>query len=333
MSDTKVEVTSQSSSDDKANSQEAKEQKQKLINEFKANVNLVLDAALSNIFDDKNNNTSIPESNNTSIPNNNLKNTIKVFKSDTISAQFLKLPSKAHRRRMRLLNNNNNTNSTIDQDFQSYYYSLSRQNQMASVDPTYCEEILRAFYNISDDQSLLLKQVEFDSTTNLDKLNDTYASSGVAFEYFHPQTQRKLNSSICSNITTPVKIPFKQEKRINIDLYQKSLYLSSIIDIYNSQSPGYYSRCLKSDNIDTGADTSINYRRTVMFQNASMECSAGCTYEGLDENKYVKCNCKTDLKQEMSNSASEGPFLSMPPMNYDIVLCYKETYYDVYFIY
>jgi len=66
-----------------------------------------------------------------------------------------------------------------------------------------------------------------------------------------------------------------------------------------------------------------------MFQNTSISCSEGCTYEGLDENRYVKCNCKTNGESESSNTGMTHEFDPLPSMNYGIIKCFKETYDDV----
>ena len=62
-----------------------------------------------------------------------------------------------------------------------------------------------------------------------------------------------------------------------------------------------------------------------MFQNTTITCSEDCKYGGIDENIYVECNCNTSGKNETSNTGYEFVFDPVPPMNYDIVECYRET--------
>lgn len=192
-----------------------------------------------------------------------------------------------------------------------------------------CVERLKAFYNISKETELSIKKVEFDAKTDVNRANDSYASQGVRYEFIDPTTKDKLNSSLCEDIPTPIKIPFKQSERINYDLYARAQVIKTVIDLYDKKSPGYSTRCLKTSQFDTGADTSVNYRRGKMFQNMTMGCSPGCNYQGLDENSYIICDCQVSGNSELSNTGEEGSLLKLPALNYDISLCYKELYENV----
>lgn len=268
---------------------------------------------------------------------------INLLKTDLFTVQFLKKNSKKKKRLFRSLGfdsnnssnkdnfNNENTNEKTNSEEISEEDKLAIENRLTIVNYKECEDYLKKINNITSEESLVIKQVEFDAQTDLLKINDSSASSGVTFEFYHPQTLDKLDASQCNDLNTGLKIPFKEAWRINMNLYQKTAYLSSVIDIYNKNSVGYYSRCVKTASNSTGADMSINYRRTVMFQNQTIQCSLGCSYKGLDENKYVKCECQTDGKNEISNNSTDEYLVSLPAMNYDIALCYKEAFFDVFY--
>ncbi len=207
------------------------------------------------------------------------------------------------------------------------------ENRMAFADFSDCQKILKSYYNISEDINLLINKVEFDPMTDVKRANDSAASQGVSFEFINPLTKEKLNNTLCESVPTPISIPFKKSERINMQMYQKAATVKAFLDLYNSNSPGYHSRCFKTTQFDTGADVSLNYKRTNMFQNQTVSCSPGCIYEGLDENKYVKCNCTSSGNNEISNSGNDEYFSPLPKMNYDIIMCYKETYNDVIFLF
>ena len=194
---------------------------------------------------------------------------------------------------------------------------------------TECENILRKEYNISESTVLLLKKVEFTAKMDIKRANNPDASQGLTFEFIDPNTMKKLDTKFCNNTKSIINIPFKGSDRLRMDMYDKSNAINKGLDIYNNDSPAYYSRCVKTNQIDTGADVSINYKRNTMFQNTTINCSPGCEYEGLDENKYVKCNCDTNGNQESSNTGNQFIFDPLPSMNYAIVKCYRETYNDV----
>lgn len=198
---------------------------------------------------------------------------------------------------------------------------------ISTADFSECEKILKGHYNISS--NLLVKKVEFDPKMDVNRSKNPYASKGLTFEFLNPITFEKLNITYCSEKKTPLKIPFKKGEKLNISLYSQSARINKGLDLYNDKSPGFHSRCIKSNQLDTGADLSINYKRNKMFQNNSIGCSPGCEYDGLDENKYVKCNCEVKDDMETSNNGVDISFSPLPSMNYDIVNCYYETYRDV----
>jgi len=205
------------------------------------------------------------------------------------------------------------------------------KNKLSVANFTQCEKLLKYTYNISENLSLVYKKIEFDSKTDLLRAPDSRASSGVSFEFFDPDTLEKLNGTICSDIQTPISIPFKKIERLSMGLYLANSLVNKNVDIYNKESIGFSSRCVKSRDLTTSADTSISFRRNKMFQNETIGCSTSCAYKGLDENGYVKCDCTTSGKEEISNTGSDFNFDPIPKMNYEIFLCYYETYKDVSF--
>jgi hypothetical protein len=195
---------------------------------------------------------------------------------------------------------------------------------------TECENKLKMKYNISQSINLLLKKVEFNSKLDIERANNPDASQGLSFDFINPLNMEKLDTNICSEIKSPINIPFKRAERINLNLVKKSQVINNVgIDLYSNEAPAYHSRCFKTQQLETGADVSINFKRTTMFQNTSISCSDGCIYEGLDENRYVKCNCNTNGEGEKSNNGANYNFDPLPTMNYGIVKCYRETYEDV----
>ncbi len=190
---------------------------------------------------------------------------------------------------------------------------------------TSCENILRNVYNISEELPILKKQIEYDSRTNIEKMKDDNSSKLIQFEFFHPINKEKLNKSLCNSQPISLNIPFKKSSRLEMQSYTKAAVIKDIIDIYDSKSPGYHSRCLPTKDFETGADTSINFRRTQLFQNETISCSEGCTYKGLDENRYVLCDCPNFVDSEISNTGVFEELFSLPSMNYDILICYRES--------
>jgi len=209
----------------------------------------------------------------------------------------------------------------------------SIENNLSFGNYTNCENILKEKYNISESESILIRQVEYDSITDPLRFNDFNSSKGLSVEFYHPISLEKLDKSFCESASIQLSIPFKKSERIKMTNYLNyKSNLPNSIDIYNIQTPSFHTRCLKSKEIELSSDLSINYRRTVLYQNSTISCSEGCNYLGLDENKYVQCDCPKTSENEVSNTADNQSLFSLPPMNYDIVICYKEALTDVIFL-
>lgn len=169
------------------------------------------------------------------------------------------------------------------------------------------------------------------TTSSNSNLNATIETSNVInFDFYNPFTKEKLNKTICNEIKVPISIPFKKANRLNMNLYDRLKVFPSL-DAYNANSQAFHSRCFKSTSLDSDADVSINYRRTNYFQNVSISCSEKCKYVGLDQNKYVVCNCDGLDGEDNSNSGLFESMLALPQFNYDISLCYNEVFTDVNF--
>jgi len=208
------------------------------------------------------------------------------------------------------------------------------ENKMAFPNTTNCENKLKEFYNITKEKNIIIKNIQTNSMFDLTKTNYNETSDRINLEFFHPITKEKLNTTICSQIKSPIKIPFKNSKRLKPDDYILSKKLEGIIDIYDKESPGFHTRCLQSKDYTTNADTSINFRRMKLYKNETISCSDGCTYKGLDENMYVICECELKEGSAISNdSTGFTPLFSFPNFNYDILLCFKEVREDVNFYY
>lgn len=112
--------------------------------------------------------------------------------------------------------------------------------------------------------------------------------------------------------------------------YEKAKIYKEIMDIYNKESVAFSTRCVRTNDYETGGDTSINFRRTKLYKNETIKCSEGCEYKGLDANKYVICDCSLKQGAELSNNSTGiHPLLSFPNFNYDIIFCIIETLNDV----
>jgi len=277
--------------------------------EIKKSVNEFLDVLINEKMNKSSNNENITNNINTLI-------ITKTFSVEIIS------------------DNKNTKNKKRDlsaSDDENEYEKLAIKNKLSIANFTECEEKLKSFYNISSNTPLIYKKVDFVSKSDLNRALDKKASNGVSFEFFNPENLQKLNSSICSQVKIHINIPYMQSENLNLSMNILNARINKNIDLFNPKSLGYHTRCIKSKDLETLADTSLSNRRNKLFQNESVSCSADCEYQEIDKNGYVKCDCSTTGQEEISNTGTEFIFDPIPSMNYDIFLCYYETFTDVKF--
>jgi len=239
------------------------------------------------------------------------------LKSEMYSLRFFKFPDE-------------NLNSPLSKNFSEFLKITAVSENMAFLNLTNCENILKKEYDIADNVHLLVQQIDLNSLLNRNytEINITDTSNGVNFDFYNPYTKEKLNKSLCNEVSTPISIPFKNSSRIKPQIYT-NLKIFPALDAYDIKSPSFHSRCYKSTSLESDADVSINYRRNNYYQNTSISCSEGCEYKGLDENIYVICDCHSLVNEDNSNNGILESLFSLPQFNYDIAFCYNETFSDV----
>jgi hypothetical protein len=196
----------------------------------------------------------------------------------------------------------------------------ARENNLAIVNNTACETLLKQFYNIPSNLSLIISKFDFSSDTDLSKMNDTDASKLISFNYYSPINKtQKLNINVCS--ATPIKtnIPLKNPARIN------NYVLKTInVDIFNPNETAFVSRCKANiDKFDNESDTTVNKRRKNYF-NGTGTCSEGCDYKGLDESNFMICDCKGVSNKEISQSINNKALDQLSKLNYNVALCWDK---------
>jgi len=204
-------------------------------------------------------------------------------------------------------------------------------DNMAIIDFENCKIILMNIYNITE-ESIVMKQMDYNAKTNIDKMGDATQSNSTNFAFYNIQDNEKLNTTYCKGISVPISLSIPNSERLNMQLYTLSAKLLEGTDVYNKESPSFHSRCFKSFDFNTTADISINARRTNLYQNDSMNCSPGCDYKGIDDLRKVICDCSELGESELSNNSTLENLFKMPVMNFDISMCYSQVFLNVRFL-
>lgn len=125
-----------------------------------------------------------------------------IFKTDTFAVHIM-----------------NNDNSTSQKEKERELV----EKGLAIPDFENCKHILKKHYNISDDESIIVKNLQMNPLFNSTN-NDTSISDSENFEFFSPVTKEKLDSNLCKHIKSTIKIPFKMAKRLKMKEYEEAAF-------------------------------------------------------------------------------------------------------------
>jgi hypothetical protein len=198
----------------------------------------------------------------------------------------------------------------------------SLNNKLSYFSADKCFKTLKQHYNISDNQDLMISKTDLNSYTDLNNLKQPLVSNSMQLKVYNPVSRAELNISLCYNDTFTIKVPIKSKDLLNLTMY-KDLNQSGI-DAYNPDSDAFNSPCFKYIDKSTDYDTTINFRRGNYFLNKSAVCNgSNCTYDTIDENDYVVCNCTNISEEDKIYSEFLNYFLSpLSTWNFYVVSCY-----------
>jgi hypothetical protein len=192
-------------------------------------------------------------------------------------------------------------------------------NKLSIIDADECFNTLKQFYNISSDKDLLISKTDINSYLNLTSLDEPLRSNNVQVKIYNPTTREELNITLCNYIN--IKIPIKSKELLNLTYYKK--VNDTGIDVYNPNSDAFTSSCFSYIDNTTNYDTTLNYRRNHYYLNKSAICrGSDCTYETIDENDYVTCNC-TNIKHgdQVYNDFVSYVLGSLSNWNFFVITC------------
>jgi hypothetical protein len=232
-----------------------------------------------------------------------------------------------------IIQNSNSTNTTQllgDSYFATQIYNteddfksakLALDNKLAIVNTTDCIKKLKFFYNIPGDHSLIVVKTDLDKS--FDSTATKNSSNIVSMNIYDSTTKQKLNISICDDFE--IKTPLV-DGSLNMTTY--NALKNQSIDIFDRNSTAFTSRCFSNIDPYTGYDTTLNYRINNYYQNKSIQCSTGCSYQNIDENNYINCKCNgaTKTDSEFINHVGDFFIEGFSNINIGVVSCYKEVF-------
>jgi hypothetical protein len=209
--------------------------------------------------------------------------------------------------------------ATSDNSSTADMTEAAKEAGLSTVDLGNCTEILKDYYKIS---SVVIAKVDLDSKLNLDNINNPLAGNSVKFRAYNNETKEQLNISVCDEEPVKIAIPLPDASVLDMKLYQMFSQEYGI-DIFNASDPAFTSRCNNFVYNGTDADTTLNYRRTYVYQNKTANCmGSDCYYGGIDSDNYMGCNCKNMQEDSaVQTDLASAVLAGMPVFNMDIAGC------------
>ena len=200
---------------------------------------------------------------------------------------------------------------------------------ISSIDLGACEEKLKNYYNISQNNSLLIAKI--------DLKNEDKTRTHVYYEVFNPENFDKLDLNLCNNkiiINTPIDLDentislYEDLKKYNYNLFDlNDKFYTDICSLYTTNK---------------GTDIILEQRKKKIFSkygNISL-CQSGCEFILYNiTTKKSKCNC--DIPEESSeeslknfdfNNFNSKKFTqkftkTITNSNFQVLKCYKSPFY------
>ena len=182
-----------------------------------------------------------------------------------------------------------------------------------TIDLGECEDLLRQFYNISDEQKIYMKKI--------DVIQDGYKIPYVKYDVYsklNGSNLVKLNLSVCKDTKVDISIP---------------IILSENLDKLNISSGYYNDICYKSKS-DSGTDIILTDRKEEFIDGKMTICQDGCDFTDYDY-KYQQAKCSCDIKESSDNYADMNiiqdnlfkNFIDIKNIaNINILKCYKSLF-------
>jgi hypothetical protein len=199
-------------------------------------------------------------------------------------------------------------------------------NKLSIIDADSCYETLKAYYNLNTTSYLLISKSDINSYVKLDNVDRPLLSNSAEINIYHPITRQELNLSLCQNNQFVIKTPIKSAELLNLTQYRD--LKSAGIEGYNPNDTSFINICFTHIDNDTQYDTTLTFRGQNYFQNKSAGCSGtNCTYQEVDINNYVTCNCSNIHSSEpIHNEFVDyvlGPFTTW---NFEVIYCYAQIF-------
>ena len=204
----------------------------------------------------------------------------------------------------------------LDEQVKFQITSSSNQNNkeyddISTIKLGECENKLKKFYNINEDEDLLI----FKSDIYYEGL----LSPIVIYELYHPTTKIRLDLILCQDVQINITVPVKINEN---DLYK------------HDPTNKFYNDICYSYTSEKGTDITLNDRQDEFIDKNLSLCESGCNYTSYDsKNQKVVCNCMTKLDLplikdiKIDKELLKKNFLDLKSLiNLNVIKCFTELF-------
>ena len=258
---------------------------------------------LKDILINERNNTDKSEEEEVTYYDNILKNVEEIFTSDNYDTSNL----------------DNGKDDILETEKMTITFTTSDHqknninNNMSSINLGECENLLRKYYNISNNETIYMKKI--------DVVQEGKKTSKVEYQVYcklFGTNLIKLNLTTCSDSMVSISIPIE---------------LPENFDKFNSSSAYYNDICYTTTSED-GTDIPIKDRQTNYVGNEIIVCQEDCEFSKYDSQKSrAECSCKA---KEASTSIADMKFNKAKLFqnfkdiknfaNFNFLICYKKLF-------
>jgi hypothetical protein len=248
-----------------------------------------------------------------------LIDSVNILNADSTQLAICMAKSKANR----LFGNKDLSIQVSSSDSLSQANQEATSNNLSQVDLTECLNKLRAYYNLTKDDQFSI--VKTDISTDIDNSDSSAGAKKVKLAIYSLKDYQKLNITVCTDNSIVVKFPLRNNTSFNSEKY--AAYKNQSVDIYNPLDRIFTSRCYPF--AINGYDTTINFRRRLIYANHTMSCDK-CTYNGIGEDNLVQCDCSGISDEDVLTPELVTYALDLfDSLNIDIIKCI-ELAFNVY---
>ena len=169
------------------------------------------------------------------------------------------------------------------------------KSEFSVIDLKECTKKLNKEIGRDEDADLIILKYENENQANVNQ-------KSIQYEIYNPETNNKLDSSVCSNITIDIYIPVKLNEETQ-QLYEE--LKNQGYNLFNKNDKFYTDICTPYKSKD-GTDILLSDRLNEFFAKNELSCQANCEYSDfLPGSEYLKCECKVVNEEKIETKEPE----------------------------